>query len=82
MIRSRYCVGLIIVAGALMSACNKASDRDAPAAVNLFSGNHPEDQFGTKFGEDFRADPMSKPANVDDNDVVPVSETADPVPIQ
>jgi hypothetical protein len=81
LIRSSLCAGLIIVGGASLSACNKAADSDAPATVNLTSAGHPEDQFGQGFGKDFRADPMSKPANVEDGDVVPVSPTARPVPI-
>ncbi|MBV9529222.1 hypothetical protein [Sphingomonas sp.] len=73
---------MIIVAGVSLAACNKASDRDTPAALNLESPSHQEDQFGKGFGRDFRADPMSTPADVNDDDVAPVSDTAKPVAIQ
>lgn len=82
MIKSRFPLGLIIVVGVALSSCNKARDRDAPTALNLDAPTHEEDQFGAGFGKDFRADPMSKPANVEDSDVKPVSDTAKPVPIQ
>ena len=73
----------MIVAGASLSACHKAAKSDASASLDFGNASdHPEDQFGKGFGEKFRADPNSKPTNVQDTDVNPVSMTAEPVPIK
>ncbi len=40
-----------------------------------------EDQFGKGFGKAFRASPNSEPANLVEGDVIPVSNTAEPVEI-
>lgn len=45
------------------------------------SSERMEDQFGKGFAEKFRADPNSEPANLQDDDVKPVSMTAEPVPV-
>jgi hypothetical protein len=84
MIKSELLVGLIIIAaGASLSACHKARESDASASLNFGTGSdRPEDQFGKGFGEKFRADPKSKPTNVQDDDVNPVSLTAEPIPIK
>lgn len=82
LIKCRLLFGLVVVAGVSLSSCSKAKERDAPAALNLDSASHQEDQFGKGFGRDFRADPMSKPADVENSDVAPVSDTDQPVPIQ
>lgn len=40
-----------------------------------------EDKFGSKFGQDFRADPNSEPTAVADGDIVPVDATDEPINI-
>jgi len=73
---------MFLVAGMSLTACSKKSERDilVPESTVASSGRV-EDQFGKGFGEAFRADPNSVPANVSDADVQPVSLTAQPVAI-
>ncbi len=81
MIRLKACIGLIL-AGVLLSSCNNKSDSEAPFAADVGGQTaRPEDKFGQGFGEAFRADPNSEPANVSSSDVKPVSDTAEPEPI-
>ena len=73
-------IGLILLAGASLSACNRTSESDVLANDPLAVGSTAkEDQFGKGFGKVFRADPNSEPANVARDDVLPVSSTAEPV---
>ena len=72
-------VGLILGAGASLTACQKKAESDA-TGFGAF-GSHAtrsEDKFGKGFGKAFRAPANSEPAKVSDNDVVPVSLTAEP----
>lgn len=77
----RLLVGLLVVAGVSLSACgkNERSDLDLPQSAS--TDGRVEDQFGKEFGEAFRADPNSQPANVTGNGVIPVSLDTEPVPI-
>jgi len=74
--------GVVVLAGASLSACGRQQENGAiegdPFAARSTAK---EDQFGKGFGEAFRADPNSKPRTVLENDVVPVSLTAEPVTI-
>jgi hypothetical protein len=66
-----------------LSACGKNSD-DSDTLTVESSGidtGRPEDRFGKGFGEKFRADPNSEPANVTDGELAPVSDTTEPIPI-
>lgn len=82
MIKAGSFLCLIVAAGASLSACHKANESDASASSGSGTpGDHPEDRFGKGFGEKFRADPNSEPANVNDNDVKPVDPTAEPEPV-
>lgn len=80
MSRLTILVGLIF-AGASLSSCNKNSDSDALVLDARADTGRVEDKFGKGFGEAFRADPNSEPANVSANDVNPVSFTTEPEPI-
>lgn len=81
MIRTKACTALIL-AGVLLSSCNNKSDSEAPFAADVGGETaNQEDKFGKGFGEAFRADPNSEPANVSQSDVEAVSYTADPEPI-
>ena len=74
--------GLILAAGASLTACQKKAESDA--AVFDAPGAGPtrtEDKFGTNFGTAFRAPANSEPANVSDGDLPPVSNTTDPEPV-
>ena len=72
-------IGLLL-SGASLSACHRASESDAlhndPFAVRSIAKG---DKFGKGFGKAFRADPNSEPLNVTRDDVIPVSQTAEPV---
>lgn len=76
----RLSTSLILVAGMSLTACGEKSDEDLPVpAARSSESGRVEDQFGKGFGKAYRADPMSEPANVTQNDVIPVSRTAEPI---
>lgn len=80
MIRPKSAIGLVLV-GVLLSSCNR-NDSETPSAVDVGEQSaRQEDKFGQGFGEAYRADPNSQPANVSASDVKPVSDTAEPEPI-
>ena len=82
MIRPKLLFGLMLLAGASLTACDKQDASDASAPNQAAStARSAEDQFGEGFGNAFRADPTSEPSNVTEGDVVPVSQTAEPVQI-
>ena len=82
MIRPTLLFGLMLLAGASLTACNKQDASDALLPDQAASkARNPEDQFGEGFGNAFRAEPNSEPINVAEGDVVPVSQTAEPVQI-
>lgn len=81
MIPSRLLTGVLLIAGTSLSACGKVESNDLALAESADTGGRVEDRFGKEFGKAFRADPNSEPANVSDNDVVPVSLNTEPVPI-
>ena len=81
-LQSTCVVGLILLAGASLSACNRKADGDAAGNRMVGSSSaRPEDKFGKKFGEAYRASPNAEPARVADGDLVPVSLTAEPVAV-
>ncbi len=71
----------MLLGAASLAACGKNADSDLTVAESRSAGGRVEDQFGKGFGEAFRADPNSAPANVSEGDTVPVSLDTDPVPI-
>ena len=82
-IRPKLVFGLIVLAGASLSACGGKSDGDAMSNGPLTSTSAtPEDQFGKEFGKAFRADPNSEPAKVAERDMHPVSLTTEPIQIE
>jgi hypothetical protein len=67
---------------ASLSSCSDKSESGAFADSNLAASvGRSEDGLGEKFEEMARADPNSEPANVSENDLAPVSLTAEPVPL-
>ena len=71
--------GLILAAGASLTACQDKAEGDstgfgAPGA----DARRAEDKFGTKFGNAFRAPANAEPVVVEDGDLLPVSNTAEP----
>lgn len=74
-------VGFMLLIGTSLAACNRNSDDDVPANDPFASAGRQEDQFGKGFGKAFRADPNATPRVVSENDVTPVSTTAEPVMI-
>lgn len=82
MIRFKPAIGLIMFAGALLSACHKQADGDAPD-VDLFGSkaDKPETKFGKTFEKSFNADPQAEPLNVSAGDLPPVDRTAEPVEV-
>lgn len=82
MIRPKLVFGLVLLAGASLSACGKKGGGDALANDPFTSAStKPEDRFGKEFGKAYRAEPNSEPANVQEGDMVPVSRTTEPVQI-
>lgn len=79
MIRPKLVFGLILLAGASLTACGKKSGSDALANDPFASASaKPEDRFGKGFGKAHRAKPNSEPSNVVEGDVIPVSLTTEP----
>lgn len=73
--------GVIAMAGGL-SACGSDGGSTTPAPTPTQTTTaRVEDQFGIAFGNDFRADPNSEPSPVADGDLVAISLTTEPVPI-
>lgn len=64
--------------GSTLAGCGSSIDDDAPPMVVQ---PRQEDQFGANFGTAFRADANSEPRTPADGDIVPVSLTTEPVPI-
>ena len=82
MARQSLLIGLIILSGASLSACNRESGRDALDNDPFAARSTAKDaQFGEGFGKLQRAPPNSEPANIVTSDVPPVSMTAEPVEI-
>ena len=73
--------GLGLLAVLSLTTCGKKSESDLAFPESRVESGPVEDQFGKGFGKAYRADPNSEPANVTDNDMVPVSLTAEPVVI-
>ncbi len=81
--RPALVAGLILAAGASLTACQKKAESDA-AGFGAFGSQatRTEDKFGKGFGKAFRAPANSEPAKVSDNDVIAVSLTAEPEQIE
>lgn len=76
---SRLIVGLILVTGTSLTACGDKSESDVLVPESVAENRRMEDQFGKGFGEAYRADPNSEPANVSEMELAPVSYTTEPV---
>lgn len=74
-------IGLILIAGGSLSACDKKSGSEPLTIEPGRESSEIDGKFGKEFGTAFNADPNSEPRNVNDNDVPPVSMTSEPVPI-
>ena len=81
--RPALVAGLILAAGASLTACQKKAGSDATGFAAFKTGApRTEDKFGKGFGRAFRAPANSVPANIADGDVIPVSLTTEPVQIE
>ena len=78
-LRLALVAGLILAAGASLTACQKKAENDA-AGFGAFGSQatRTEDKFGKGFGKAFRAPANSEPVNVAEGDVVSLSRTAEP----
>ena len=74
-------LGLILIAGGSLSACNKKSGNGSLTVEAGRDSGAIDSKFGKGFGAAFNADPNSEPRNVQDSDVAPVSLTTEPVAI-
>ena len=81
-VRLTSIVWLVSLIGGSLSACHKQADSDAVGNDRLGTETGlTEDKFGRGFGKAFRADPNSEPMNVSDGDMIPVSNTAEPIEV-
>lgn len=81
-LKRRVQLGLATGLAALLSACGGGGgSTSTPVTPPTVVATGQEDKFGTKFGQDFRADPNSEPAPVNDTDIVPVTLTDNPIDI-
>lgn len=74
-------LGLILIAGGALSACEKKSGREPLTVEPGLDSGKIDSKFGKGFGSAFNADPNSEPRNVQDGDVPPVSLTTEPAVI-
>ena len=71
--------GLILTAGASLTACQKKAESDAAGfGASADEATLAEDRFGKNFAKASRAPANSEPARVEDGDLIPVSNTAEP----
>ena len=74
--------GLILTAGASLTACQKKVESDATGfGASGSEATRTEDRFGKNFGNLMRAPANSEPTKIEDGDLLPVSNTAEPVQI-
>lgn len=74
--------GLILAAGASLTACQKKAESDAAGFDASGAGpTRTEDKFGKTFGNAFRAPAHSEPVKVNDGDLPAVSNTTEPEPV-
>ena len=79
LLRPVVITGLILTAGASLTACQKKAEGDATGfGASGTEARRTEDKFGTKFGNAIRAPANSEPVVVEDGDLIPVSNTAEP----
>ena len=74
-------LGLNLVAGGSLSVCTKNSGNEPLSVESGREWGAIDSKFGKGFGTAFNADPNSKPRNVQDSEVAPVSLTTEPVAI-
>lgn len=74
-------LGLILIAGGSLSACNKKSGSESLTIERGRDSATIDNKFGKGFGTAFNADPNSEPRNVQDGDVAPVSLTTEPAAV-
>ncbi len=68
----------VLALTAVIAGCSKAP---SAAALSPPPGVPLEDNFGTGFGQDFRAAPNSAPANPSPGDAIPVDPNGRPLQI-
>ncbi len=74
-------LGLVLIAGGSLSACNKKSENEPLMIESGRESGTTNSKFGKEFGSAFNADPNSEPRNVQEGDLAPVSLTTEPVAI-
>lgn len=69
--------------GVAVSACSSkpSSSTATVTAPPVVTATAQEDKFGTVFGTDYRAVANSEPASANDGDIVAVSLTTEPIPV-
>ena len=72
-------VALGLLAG--LAACSNNNPTPAPPPVVVPPAAKLEDQFGANFGIAYRADPLSEAKDPAPGDIIPLSLTAEPVPL-
>ena len=83
LLRPVVITGLILTAGASLTACQKKAESDAAGfSMSGAEAIRTEDKFGTKFATVSRAPANSEPAKVEDGDLLPVSNTTEPEQIE
>ena len=80
MSRRGLVICLMLLTGTSLAGCSRTDSDDVPVGDPLAAtAERSEDRFGKGFGKAFRADPNSEPRIVSDNDMAPVSMTAEPI---
>lgn len=72
--------GFAITLAAGLSACGSGGSAPTPTPSQTTSARF-EDQFGIAFGNDFRASPNGEPSPVADGDLIAISLTDEPKPV-
>jgi hypothetical protein len=71
----------LVLTGTLLSACGGGGDGPNTTVTTPPPPVRFDAQFGANFSKDFQASPNSEPSAVAAGDVVPVNQTAEPVPL-
>lgn len=81
MTRTILTAAAVVTLGLLLSACGGGGDGPSTTVVTPTPPVRFDAQFGANFSTDFQASNNSEPHAVAAGDVIPVSLTAEPVPL-
>ncbi len=73
--------GAVVASSLILSACGSTNLPTPTPTPSATAAAKQEDQFGLAFGTDFRADPNTEPAAVNDGDLIAISLVTEPVAI-